>query len=116
MGGVTLGQAHDEYVGCDLDDTGDGVIEGVHQDGLDHLAGPGSTTHQSSRCSTAVMRIEPSARTARFSRKYFCGKTATGVSVTVGSGGSGMIGLGVGVGSRRAADAEEPRRGLPQTV
>jgi hypothetical protein len=49
----------------------------------------GGTHHSSLELST-VIRTEPSLRTARFSRKYFSGKYATGVSVTAGTGFKGM--------------------------
>jgi hypothetical protein len=56
-------------------------------------AGPdpvyGGTHHSSFELST-VTSTEPSARTARFSMKYFSGKYATGVSVTSGTGDIGM--------------------------
>src|SRR6201994_4012000 len=59
--------------------------------GLTSAAASGTGTHHSSFCSTAVISTEPSARTARFSRKYFSGKWATGVRVTAGTG---VIGIG----------------------
>jgi hypothetical protein len=39
VGGVALGQADDEHVRLDLGDAGDGVVEGMHQDGTDLSAG-----------------------------------------------------------------------------
>src|SRR5882757_5529575 len=86
--------------------------------------GSGPGTSHSSFCSTAVIRTEPSARTARFSRKYFSGKYATGVRVTAGTGVIGIayalsldrvellveaggVGLDV-VGHQRQTDSGEP--------
>ena len=89
VAGIAVGQADDEHVGFGLDDAGDEVLEGVHQHGLDRRAGWGRDAPEL-LLEHAVIRTEPSLRTARFSRKYFSGKYATGVRVTAGTGVIGM--------------------------
>src|ERR1035438_2369600 len=61
--------------------------------GLTAALGSGPGTSHSSFCSTAVIRTEPSPRTARFSRKYFSGKYPTAVKATAGTGVIGIWGL-----------------------